>query len=84
MKNPPTEKENNRKNDLNKGVIQFAKYTGLAFQMGAIIFITVWGGQKLDEILGNQNPVFTVILSLLGVLSAIYFAIKDFININNK
>jgi F0F1-type ATP synthase assembly protein I len=84
MKNPETEKERNRKNDISKGANQFAKYSSLAFQMGGIIFLTVWGGQKLDEVLDNQNPVFTIILSLFGVISAIYVAIKDFINMKDK
>ncbi len=84
MKNPSTEKENNHKNGLNKGVNQFAKYSSLAFQMGGIIFLTVWGGKKLDELLDNQNQVFTIILSLFGVVSAIYVAIKDFINMKDK
>lgn len=84
MKNPGTEKEKNHKNDISKGANQFAKYSSLAFQMGGIIFLTVWGGQKLDEALDNKNPVFTIILSLFGVISAIYVAIKDFINMKDK
>lgn len=51
----------------------------MAFQMFAVIFITVWGGMKLDKLAGNQTPVFTIILSLLGVFAAIYTVIKDFI-----
>lgn len=79
-------RENNKNNgdSAGKGVNQFAKYTGLAFQMGAIIFITVWGGQKLDSWLETTNQIFTIIFSLLGVFAAIYVAIKDFINIKDK
>jgi F0F1-type ATP synthase assembly protein I len=47
--------------------------------MFAIILITVWGGMKLDKLAGNQTPVFTIILSLLGVFAAIYTVVKDFI-----
>jgi F0F1-type ATP synthase assembly protein I len=54
----------------------------MAFQMFAIIFITVWGGRKLDDILDNKTPVFTIILSLLGVFAAIYAVLKDFIKKN--
>lgn len=75
------EKDKNHSERLKKGVNQFAKYSGLAFQMGGVIFITVWGGQKLDEITASKTPVFTIVLSLLGVIGAIYVAIKDFINI---
>jgi hypothetical protein len=47
--------------------------------MIGIILFTVWGGTKLDKMAGFETPVFTIILSLLGVFSAIYVAIKDFI-----
>jgi hypothetical protein len=47
--------------------------------MIAIILIGVFGGVKLDEWLELTFPVFTVILSILSVFLAIYYAIKDFI-----
>jgi hypothetical protein len=47
--------------------------------MVGIILVTVWGGKKLDELTGFRIPVFTIILSLLGVFAAIYTAVKDFI-----
>lgn len=73
------EKEKNQKKPLNRGLKDYAKYTGIAFQMGAIIFLTTWGGIKLDDLAGFSKPVFTIILSLLGVFAAIYTAIKDFL-----
>lgn len=47
--------------------------------MLAIIGIMTWAGIKLDKVLGLANPVFTVILSLLGVFAGIYTAVRDFI-----
>lgn len=63
----------------NKGINEFGKYSGIAFQMVGIILVTTWGGIKLDELLGFEKHVFTIILSLLGVFAAIYTAVKDFI-----
>lgn len=63
----------------NKGIENFAKYSAIAFQMIGIILITTWGGVKLDKLTGFKTPIFTIILSLLGVFVAIYVAIKDFI-----
>jgi F0F1-type ATP synthase assembly protein I len=63
----------------NNGLSAFAKYSGIAVQMGVIIFLTTWGGIKLDRLAGFSKPVFTIILSLLGVFAAIWVAIKDFI-----
>jgi hypothetical protein len=47
--------------------------------MIGIILFTTWGGIELDKLTGFKHPVFTIILSLLGVFAAIYFAVKDFI-----
>ncbi len=50
----------------------------MGFQMGAIIFVGMYGGIKLDEYLGIKKfPVFTILLSLSSVFGAIYFVIKD-------
>jgi len=57
----------------------YAKYSGLGFQMVAIILLGVFGGVKLDEYINIEFPVFTVVLALLSVMIAIYFAVKDFI-----
>ena len=79
MEELQSQKKPNQKSKLNKGLKDFGKYSGLAFQMIAIILVTTWGGIKLDKLLGFNKPVFTIILSLLGVFAAIYTAVKDFI-----
>ena len=55
------------------------KYLGLSSQMLIILFIGVFGGIKLDELLKWEFPVFTVVLSVLALILAIYSAIKDFL-----
>ena len=67
------------KNTGNKGIRDFGKYSAIAFQMVGIILVTTWGGIKLDKLMGFGKPVFTIVLSLLGVFAAIYTAVKDFI-----
>ena len=67
------------KNQENKGIREFARYSGMAFQMIGIILVTTWGGKQLDKLTDTDKPVFTIILSLLGVFAAIYTAVKDFI-----
>jgi len=74
----PLRKKNSKKQE-NKGLNDYGKYSGIAFQMVAIIALTTWGGVKLDKLAGFDKPVFTIILSLLGVFAAIYTAVKDFI-----
>lgn len=56
----------------------YAKYSIMGFQMAAIILLGIFGGMKLDEVLGLKKfPVFTLLFSLLSVFAAIYFVIKD-------
>lgn len=62
-----------------KSLSNYAKYSNLAFQMIAILLIGVFGGIKLDHWLKLNFPVFTVVLSLLATVLAIYYVIKDFI-----
>jgi F0F1-type ATP synthase assembly protein I len=79
MEEQQEQKKKNLKNQGNKGIRDFARYSGMAFQMVGIILATTWGGKKLDEVLGFEKPVFLIILSLLGVFAAIYVVVKDFI-----
>lgn len=72
------------KSSFTKGVQQFAKYSNLALEMGAIIFVFVFGGTKLDMWINPENKTFTIILSLVGVFVALFVALKDFIGKDNS
>jgi F0F1-type ATP synthase assembly protein I len=72
------------KRDLNdsfekrkKQTTSLAKYSGLAFQMIAIILLVLYGGMKLDKYLENEFPLFTIIGAFGGVVLSLYFALKD-------
>jgi F0F1-type ATP synthase assembly protein I len=77
------EKPQSRKTRKLKNLDPFARYSSLAFEMVIIILAGVFGGIKLDAILGCK-PLFTAILSLAAVIIAIYFAIKDFLRISKN
>ena len=62
----------------------YARYSSIGFQMLAIILLGVFGGVKIDQWLKLGAPVFTVILSLLSVILAIYYAVKDFLTMDRK
>lgn len=66
-------------NKFSASLNTYARYSSLAFQMIFIILAGVFGGIELDKWLDWRFPVFTVVLSILGVILAIYYAIKDFI-----
>ena len=60
-----------------KQLNNYVRYSSLAFQMLAIILVGVFGGMKLDQIISWDFPVFTVVLSILGVFGSMFFAVKD-------
>ena len=49
----------------------------MGFQMAATIGLGVWGGISLDNYLQLKFPIFTIVLSLVGVFAGIYIAVKD-------
>ncbi|MDJ1468270.1 AtpZ/AtpI family protein [Cytophagaceae bacterium DM2B3-1] len=67
------------KNSTNKKspLSDYAKYSGLAFQMMATIALGVWGGTKLDQWTGWKFPVFTVILPMIGIVGSIILLIRS-------
>ncbi len=72
-----------RNNENKKPNHNFARYSGIGFEMLGIIILGVWGGQKLDSKFQNTTPVFTIVLSLLAVFAAMYLVLKDFIGKKN-
>jgi hypothetical protein len=55
------------------------RYSGMATQMGITIGLGVWGGMKLDEKFSDGGKGFTLTLSLVSVIVAMYMVIKDLI-----
>ncbi|MFC6996309.1 AtpZ/AtpI family protein [Rufibacter roseus] len=53
----------------------YLKYSGLAFQMIAIMAVAAWGGRKLDAYFQNQIPWWTLVLLLLAVFGSMYSVI---------
>jgi predicted MFS family arabinose efflux permease len=69
-----------KKNQLSN----YAKYSSMAFQMGIIVFGGSYGGVLLDRYLNWNFPVFTITFSILSVVIAVYFFIKDLIKSDKK
>lgn len=55
----------------------YVQYTGMALEMGLLIFAGAWLGRKLDLWLALEKPVFTLVLTLLFTVGAIYRVIKS-------
>ena len=52
-------------------------FSSLAFQIGAIIYGAVWIGQYLDTFYENQKSLFTLLLTVFGLVAIIYLIIKQ-------
>lgn len=66
------------KQDEKKKLLEnYAKYTTIALQMIVIILAGVFGGIQLDKLVNWETPVFTIILTILSVIFAIYYVTKD-------
>ena len=65
----------NSKKNLNN----YTHYSGIVFQMIIIMLAGTFGGIKIDSKLNWKFPVFTVLLSFLSVLIAMYIVLKDFL-----
>jgi uncharacterized protein (DUF983 family) len=74
------EKKNKKDNPLKF----YAKYSTLAFQMIIIIVGGAFGGRALDNKLEWGFPVWTVVLTILGVFIALYLGLRDLFNKNNE
>ncbi|POY35076.1 hypothetical protein C3K47_16875 [Solitalea longa] len=55
----------------------YARYSGMGFQMIAIIGAFAYGGVKLDDHIKGNQPWFTILGCLLGIGLSFYFVIKQ-------
>jgi uncharacterized membrane protein YfcA len=67
---------------LKKPLNKYARFSGVAFQMGVTIFIGAYIGTKLDEKYPNENNLFTLVFTLIFVFAALYMVIKQVKNIS--
>lgn len=63
----------NKKNDQLKN---FARYSGLGFQILLSLLLGFFAGQKLDEWTGTQNPWFTILLIFVSFFASMVYLIK--------
>lgn len=54
-----------------------ARYSGLAFEMIAIILLVLFAGMQADKYLENEFPGFTALGAFMGVILSLYVVLKD-------
>ncbi len=60
-----------------KGLTNYAKYTGVAFQMMAIIAASAFIGYKIDDYYDHNVRWVTALLCVFGVCLSIYQTIRQ-------
>lgn len=63
-------------NGSDKGANNYVKFTGMGFQMVAVIGIFAYIGYRIDEAWHHQVKWATAALSLIGVFISLYLIIK--------
>ena len=67
------------KKPLNK----YIRLTGIGLQMGITIYLAVYLGKWLDVKYPNENDMYTIILTFLGLVLSFYSLLKQVKNIQN-
>jgi F0F1-type ATP synthase assembly protein I len=60
-----------------KQLKNFARFSGLAFQLFAIIGIGIWFGYWLDNRMQLRVPIFTLVGAMLSLTVVIFYLIKQ-------
>ncbi len=60
----------------------YAKYSSLAIQMGVIIIAGAFGGKELDKLIAWKFPVFTLVLTILGVIISVLCGMRELFRYN--
>ena len=66
-----------KKNKKDNPLLFYAKYSSLAMQMIVIMVAGAFGGKALDEWLQWKFPVFTLVLTILAVVIAIVYGMRE-------
>ncbi len=57
------------------------RFAGLATQWMVLMLIAVWGGIKVDDLVGLRFPLFVILFALLALAISFWQLLKE---LNNK
>ncbi len=69
--------EQQKRPKKNKNLKNLGILSGIALEMGAIIFLAAKGGIWLDEYFGTEKKLFTAFCTIAGVGIALYLVLKQ-------
>jgi len=62
----------------------YARLSGIAFQLGATIYLAAYIGKWLDQKFLLQKKIFTLILILVGLIVSIWNIVRQLKKINDE
>jgi F0F1-type ATP synthase assembly protein I len=69
--------EQGDESETGREINSYAKFSGVAFQMIAVIGVFAFAGYKIDESMAHRVKWVTAVLSLIGVFIALYIVIRS-------
>lgn len=66
-----------------KSLNKYIRLTGIGLQMGITIYLASYLGKWLDVKYPNENNLYTIVLTLVGVGLSFYSLLKQVKNIQN-
>ena len=72
-----TDNQTNSKEKKSKQLKSYVRYSGLAFQILAVIGIGIWLGYWLDGQTGWRVPIFTLLGAMLSLTAVIVYLIRQ-------
>ena len=69
--------EQGEESETGREINSYAKFSGVAFQMIAVIGVFAFAGYKIDESMAHRVKWVTAVLSLIGVFIALYIVIRS-------
>jgi membrane protein insertase Oxa1/YidC/SpoIIIJ len=69
---------------MKKPLNKWLQLINIPIQMGVVIFVFAYLGQRLDEYFGNSNKSNTKIFVMIGVFLALYTVIRQVNKLNKE
>jgi len=67
-----------------KSLNRYVRFTGIAFQLGATIYLAAYVGKWLDNKFLMEKKIFTLVLILVGLITSIWSMVKQLDKMNNE
>lgn len=80
--NNSNENKNTEDTSKSKTLTNVSIYAGMGFQMIVIIGLFTFAGYKIDQKTTAKLPIYTAILSLVGVFASLYLIIRSLKSLN--